>query len=83
MINLAKISSQLILDDLARNLKLKKQHYLMILPQSILQKYGINSEEISFNLTINDSDKLTLIGPKIGSQSKSDTSNSTRGEFVT
>lgn len=83
MINLAKISSQLILKDIARNLKLKEQHYLMILPQSILQKYGINSEEISFNLSIGDSDKLTLIGPKIGSQPKSDTSNSTRGEFVT
>jgi len=83
MINLAKISSQLILEDLTRNLKLKKQHYLMILPQSILQKYGIDSEEISFNLAIDDSDKLMLIGPKISSQPKSDTSNSTRGEFVT
>jgi hypothetical protein len=83
MINIAKISSQLILEDLARNLKLKKQHYLMILPQSLLQKYGIDSEEISFNLAIDDSDKLTLIGPKISSQPKSDISNSTRGEFVT
>lgn len=72
MINLAKISSQLILEDLTRNLKLKKQHYLMILPQAILQKYGINSEEISFNLAIDDSDKLTLIGPKISSRPKSD-----------
>jgi hypothetical protein len=83
MINIAKISSQLILEDLARNLKLKKQHYLMILPQSLLQKYGIDSEEINFNLAIDDSDKLTLIGPKISSQPKSDISNSTRGEFVT
>lgn len=83
MINLAKLSSQLILENLTRNLKLKKQHYLMILPQSILQKYGINSEEISFNLAIDDSDKLTLIGPKINSQPKSDASNSTRREFLT
>ena len=83
MINLAKISSQLILEDLTRNLKLKKQHYLMILPQSILQKYGINSEVISFNLTINDSDKLTLIGPKIIHLPKSDISKSERGGFVT
>jgi len=83
MKSLAKISSQLISEDQTVDLKLKKQHYLMILPKHLIQHLGIVSDEINFELVIDNSNKLTLIGPKLGSQPKSATSTSERGGFVT
>jgi len=82
MKSLAKISSQLISEDQAVDLKLKKQHYIMILPKHLIQHLGIISDEIDFELVIDNSNKLTLIGPKLGSQPKSVTSTSERGGFV-
>ena len=80
---LAKISSQLISEDQTVSLKLKKQHYIMILPKHLVQHLGIVSDEINFELVIDNSNKLTLIGPKIDSQPKSGTTTSERGGFVT
>jgi len=82
MKSLAKISSQLISEDQTVDLKLKKQHYIMILPKHLIQHLGIVSDEINFELVIDNSNKLTLIGPKLGSQPKSATSTSERGGFV-
>ncbi len=82
MKSLAKISSQLISEDQTADLKLKKQHYIMILPKHLIQHLGIVSDEIDFELVIDNSNKLTLIGPKLGSQPKSVTSTSERGGFV-
>ena len=83
MKSLAKISSQLISEDQAIDLKLKKQHYIMILPKHLIQNLGIVSDEIDFELVINNSNKLTLIGPKLGRLPKSVTSTSEREGFVT
>ena len=80
---LAKISSQLISEDQTVSLKLKKQHYLMIIPKHLVQHLGIVSDKINFELVIDNSNKLTLIGPKIGRLPKSATSTSERGGFVT
>ena len=82
MKSLAKISSQLISENQTTDLKLKKQHYIMILPKHLIQHLGIVSDEIDFELVIDNSNKLTLIGPKLGSQPKSVTSTSERGGFV-
>jgi len=83
MKSLAKISSQLISEDQTVDLKLKKQHYLMILPKHLVQHLGIISDEINFELVIDNSNKLAHIGPKIDHPPKSDTANSERGGFVT
>jgi len=81
---LGTVYSTLISENLAIGLKLRKQNYLMILPQNILQQFGINSEELRFDLAVNDSDKLILVGPKIANQlpSKSDVSNIEQGDLV-
>jgi len=83
MKSLAKISSQLISEDQTVDLKLKKQHYIMILPKHLIHDLGIVSDEINFDLVIDNSNKLTLVGPKLVSQPKSATSTSERGGFVT
>lgn len=83
MKSLAKISSQLISEDQTVDLKLKKQHYLMIIPKHLIQHLGIVSDEIDFELVIDNSNKLTLVGPKLGCQPKSATSTSEREGFVT
>ena len=83
MKSLAKISSQLISEDQTVDLKLKKQHYIMILPKHLIHDLGIVSDEINFDLVIDNSNKLTLVGPKLVSQPKSATSTSEREGFVT
>ncbi len=82
MESLAKISSQLISEDQSVDLKLKKHHYIMILPKYLINNLGIVSDEIDFELVINNSNKLALIGPKISRKPKSATPTSERGGFV-
>ena len=65
---LAKIFSQLMSKDQITELKLKKQHYILIFPQHLIQKLGIIQNEISFELVIDNSNKLLLIGPELASQ---------------
>jgi len=79
---LARLTSSLIHKDLATELKLKEQHYLVIFPRNLLQQFQIISQEISFDLVIDNSNKLALIGPKLGSQPKSATSNHEGGGLV-
>ena len=79
---LGKISSQLLSEDQTTELKLKTQHYVMILPKHLIQHLGIILDKIDFEVTIDNSRKLTLVGPKICSQPKSDTATSERGGFV-
>jgi len=79
---LAKVSSQLMTEDLTTELKLKTQHYVMILPKHLIQHLGIILDKIDFEVIIDNSNKLTLVGPKISSQPKSDATTSERGGFV-
>jgi len=79
---IGKISSQLMTEDQTTDLKLKKQHYVMILPKHLIQHLGIISDEIDFKLVVDNSSKLTLVGPKITRQPKSDVTASERGGFV-
>ncbi len=79
---LGKISSQLMTQDQTVDLKLKEQHYVMILPKHLIQHLGIISDKIDFEVIIDNSNKLTLVGPKISSQPKSDTTTYERGGFV-
>jgi len=83
MKSLAKISSQLISEDQTIDLKLKKQHYIMIIPKHLIQNLGIVSDEIDFELVIDNLNKLSLIGPKLSRSPKSVTSTSEREGFVT
>jgi len=82
MKSLGMISSQLLSKDQTIDLKLKKQYYMIILPKHLIQNLGIVSEEIDFKLVIDDSNKLSLIGPKLPSQPKSAHSTPERGGFV-
>ena len=82
MKKIAKISSHLLSEELSTGLKLKEQHYIMIFPQHLIRQLGIQQNEISFQLATDDLNKLTLVGPKLGSQPKSVTSDHERGGFV-
>ena len=83
MEKIAKISSQLITAPQTTELKLKNQHYIMIIPLKLIEKLGIFSDKIDFELIIDNSSKLALIGPKITNLPKSNTSDSERGGFIT
>ena len=68
MKKLAVIPSFLLSSELAASLKLENQHYIMIIPRTILTAAGIASDSITFELMIKDG-KLSLIGPSVpGSQ---------------
>jgi len=43
-------------------LKLQEQPYIILIPKSILEKYGINSDNLSFDLVL-DNNRITLLGP--------------------
>lgn len=79
---LGKIPSQLLTEDQTTDLKLKKQHYVIILPKHLIRHLGIILDKIDFEVIIDNSNKLTLVGPKINSQPKSDATTSERGGFV-
>jgi len=80
---IAKISSQLMTVSQATELKLKNRHYIMIIPLDLIEKLGISSDNLDFDLVVENSNKLTLIGPKLPSIPKSDSTCSERGGFVT
>lgn len=79
---IAKLTADQFSKELQRELKLQEQYYLLILPKNILEKLGLASAELVFDLAVGNDDKLTLLGPKLGSQPKSVTSNLERGGFV-
>ena len=75
MKSFAKIPSQLMSKDQSLELKLKDQHYIMLIPKGLIEKLGIFSDELDFKIILEKSKKLTLIGPNISNLSKSDSVN--------
>lgn len=59
-----KIPSQLFSKDQATALKLQEQPYIILIPRSLLQKYGIISDTVEFDFTIFNN-KITLVGPVV------------------
>ena len=62
MKKLAKISSTLFSMEQTVALRLQEQPYIILIPKSILEKYKIFSENLSFDLVIQDK-RITLLGP--------------------
>ena len=62
MKKLAKISSTLFSTEQTVALKLQEQPYVILIPKSILEKYKIFSENLSFDLVIQDK-RIALLGP--------------------
>ncbi|MBS1267835.1 MAG: hypothetical protein MAG458_00548 [Nitrosopumilus sp.] len=75
MKSFAKISSHLMSKDQSLELKLENQHYIMIFPKDLIEKLGIFSDELNFKIVLDNSKKLTLVGPNISNLSKSDSIN--------
>lgn len=59
-----RISSQLFSKEQTTALKLQEQPYIILIPKSILQKYGILSDSVDFDFIILDN-KITLVGPLV------------------
>jgi len=64
MKDLTSLSSILFSKEQTVALKLKEQPYIILIPKSILQKYGITEENPSFHLGISEN-RITLLGPHI------------------
>ena len=62
MKKLAKISSALLSTQLTAALRLQKQSYIILIPKSILEKHKIFSENLLFDLVIQDK-RIALLGP--------------------
>lgn len=62
-----KIPSFLLSEEYTVALKLKQQPFIFIIPRHILQKYEIDSADLSFDLAVLNN-KLTLVGPTVSSQ---------------
>lgn len=62
MKKLAKISSTLFSMEQTVALRLQEQPYIILIPKSILEKYKIFSENLSFDLVIQDK-RIALLGP--------------------
>jgi len=61
---ITKLSSILFSKEQTVALKLHEQPYIILIPKSIIQKYGITEESISFDLVISEN-KITLLGPQV------------------
>ena len=64
MKKLAKIPSFLLSSELSASLKLQEQSYVILIPKSVLYKYGIESETPTFDLIFNNNE-ISLIGPSV------------------
>ncbi len=62
MKKLATISSTLFSKEQTVALKLQEQPYIILIPKSILAKYGINSENVIFDLVL-ENNRIMLLGP--------------------
>ena len=62
MKKLAKISSTLFSMEQTVALRLQEQPYIILIPKSILEKYKIFSENLSFDLVIQNK-RIALLGP--------------------
>jgi len=62
MKKLATIYSTLFSKEQTIALKLQEQPYIILIPKSILAKYGIKSDNLSFDLVL-DNNRIMLLGP--------------------
>ena len=62
MKKLAKISCTLFSKEQTVALRLQEQPYIILIPKSILEKYKIFSENLSFDLVIQNK-RIALLGP--------------------
>jgi len=62
MKKLATIYSTFFSKEQTVALQLQEQPYIILIPKSILAKYGINSDNLSFDLVL-DKNRITLLGP--------------------
>jgi len=62
--NLAILLSSLFSKELCAALKLQEQQYVLLIPKSIFEKYKISSENITFELIL-DNNRITLLGPHV------------------
>ena len=62
MKKLATIPSFLLSKEHTAALKLQEQPYIILIPKSILAKYGITSDNLIFDLVL-DNNRITLLGP--------------------
>ena len=66
MKKLAFIPTVLLSKEQTKALGLEEQPYIILIPKSVIQKYGVIDEDISFNLIISEN-KITLVGPTVHS----------------
>jgi len=64
MKKLATLQSSLFSKEQTTALKLQEQHYALLIPKSIFEKYKISSENITFELIL-DNNRITLLGPHV------------------
>ena len=64
MKKLATLLSSLFPKELCAALKLQEQQYVLLIPKSIFEKYKIYSENITFELIL-DNNRITLRGPPV------------------
>lgn len=64
MKKLAKISSTLFSTEQTVALRLQEQPHIILIPKSILEKCKIFSENLSFDLVIQNK-RITLLGPLV------------------
>ena len=62
MKTLAKLSSSLMTQEEALALKLKEQHHIILLSNSLMQKHGIVAKELNFDLVKSKNGMLSLVG---------------------
>ncbi len=67
---IAKVCAQLLSPDSSASLRLKEQPFIIIIPKSLLTKFGLVDDEIIFDVVI-ENNKLSLLGPKIPSVTQS------------
>ncbi len=58
---LAKIPASLLSRELTVALKLQEQSLIILIPQSLLQKQGVDLNNITFDLIIDKKNKITLM----------------------
>ncbi len=63
MEKIAKLCAQLLSSELSASLRLKEQPFVILIPKSLLTKFGLE-DEIVFELII-ENNRLSLLGPKI------------------
>ncbi len=61
---IAKVCAQLLSPESSASLRLKEQPFVILIPKSLLTKFGLVEDEIIFDVVI-ENNKLSLVGPQI------------------